>query len=180
MHQQNILHILYIFWIVASCKTLNYTKYIPRTISTFCCPVQQKTRVWFTASLKIDCIVGNTDGRFSNQSINSKLKSRRLQWNMQLTRSYNIYFSDIWYGNVCITYFYGYKYLTKVCSSQTSNLLCPCHSTRRGGVAVRSRLITLGGKPLDLIIYIIINKTCAASGPHKTHERPFRAAKDLL
>ena len=43
---------------------------------------------------------------------------------------------------------------------------------------LNERLITFGGKPIDLIIYIIINKTCAALRPYELHARPFRAAKD--
>ena len=42
----------------------------------------------------------------------------------------------------------------------------------------RSWLITFDRKQLDLIIHIIINKTCAALRPHQLHERPFRLAKD--
>ena len=34
------------------------------------------------------------------------------------------------------------------------------------------RMINFGGKPLDLIIYIIINRTCVALRPHKYMSGP--------
>ena len=43
---------------------------------------------------------------------------------------------------------------------------------------LNARLITFGGKPLILIIYIILDKTCAALRPYELHGRSFRAAKD--
>ena len=42
------------------------------------------------------------------------------------------------------------------------------------------RMITFYGKPLDQIIYIKINKTCAALRPHELYGRPFRDAKDYV
>ena len=39
-------------------------------------------------------------------------------------------------------------------------------------------MVTFGGNQLDLNIYTVINKTCAALMPHKLHERTFRSAKD--
>ena len=39
-------------------------------------------------------------------------------------------------------------------------------------------MIMLDGKPLDLTIYIIINKNMCGLKDAQIHERPFRAAKD--
>ena len=45
--------------------------------------------------------------------------------------------------------------------------------------AVASRLIIFGGKPLDFSIYIVFNKSCAASRSHKCMGSPLGPPKIL-
>ena len=62
------------------------------------------------------------------------------------------------------------------------NLLSICHVAAAAAVAsaaVASRLIIFGGKPLDFSIYIVFNKSCAASRPHKCMGGPLGPPKIL-
>ena len=58
-----------------------------------------------------------------------------------------------------------------------NKMSCEFLTNARPGPLRSLRLMTLGGKPLDLIIYIIIIRACAALRPHKYMNGPLGLLK---